>query len=59
MLRDPLEREIAQLEYDLERAEDDHDQSEIKALKIALRELNREARDRDSWEDEGKREGWL
>lgn len=53
------EREIEQLEKQLERAVADGDDAEAKAIRAEIRDIERDASERDRWEEEGQERGWF
>jgi protein-arginine kinase activator protein McsA len=53
------ERELDQLEEQLERAIADGDEAEAKVIREDIREINRELSEQSRWEEEGEGRGWL
>lgn len=51
----PADREIEQLERDLEETDDPEERA---AIIRALRDIAHEESERERWEDEGRERGW-
>ncbi len=53
-----LDREMDRLEAQLEEALANGDVAEAKAIQRDIRDLAREASERERWEEEGRERGW-